>query len=83
MALTAAEHIRDSYLLSGELVRTGSSAIAAATLQPANADQIVSLNRFLQHEIERDRAEDWGTHKETLGKLARAVYEAHQAQAAK
>jgi len=59
-ALTAAEHIRDSYVLSGELVRNGSSAIAAATLQPPNADQVVSLNRFLQHEIERDRAENGG-----------------------
>ena len=57
---TAAEHIRDSYLLSGERIRTGSSAMDAATLQPANADQIVSLNRFLQHEIERDRAENGG-----------------------
>ena len=28
-------------------------------------------------------AEDWETHKETLTRLARAVYEAHQAHAAK
>ena len=58
--LTAAQHVRDSYLLSGERIRTGSSGIDAATLQPPNADQIVSLNRFLQHEIERDRAENGG-----------------------
>ena len=38
---TAREHIRDSYLLSGEQIHTGSIAIDAATLQPANADQIV------------------------------------------
>lgn len=59
-APTAAEHIPDSYLLSADPIRTGSSAIDAATLQPPKANQIVSLNRFLQHEIERDRARNGG-----------------------
>ena len=58
--LTAAEHVRDGYVLSGERIRTGTSAMDAATLQPANADQIAALNRFLQMEIERDRAENGG-----------------------
>lgn len=56
--LTAAEHVRDGYVLSDERIRTGTSAIDTATLQPPKADQIVSLNRFLQHEIERDRVEN-------------------------
>jgi hypothetical protein len=59
-ARTASEHIRDRYLLSGERIRTGSSRIDAATLRPPNADRIVSLNRFLRQEIERDRAENGG-----------------------
>ena len=59
-ALTAAEHVRDSYVLSGERIPTGASAMDAATLQPPNADQIVALNRFLQMEIGRDRAENGG-----------------------
>ncbi|MYH31697.1 MAG: hypothetical protein F4137_23310, partial [Acidobacteria bacterium] len=59
-ALTAAEHVRHGYVLSGEQIPTGASAMDAATLQPPNADQIVALNRFLQMEIERDRAENGG-----------------------
>ena len=59
-ALPAAAHIRDTYCLSGERIRTGSSEIDAATLQPPSADQIISLNRFLQMEIERDHAENGG-----------------------
>lgn len=58
--LTAAEHVRESYVLSGERIPTGASAMDAATLQPPTADQIVALNRFLQMEIERDRAENGG-----------------------
>ncbi|MDE2906928.1 MAG: hypothetical protein OXQ28_12695 [Acidobacteriota bacterium] len=59
-ALTAAEHVRDGYVLSGERIPAGASAMDAATLQPPNADQIAALNRFLQTEIERDRAENGG-----------------------
>ncbi|MCY4121365.1 MAG: hypothetical protein OXG72_10650 [Acidobacteria bacterium] len=59
-AETAADHVRDHYLLSGEQIRTGASGIDAATLQPPNSEQIFSLNRFLEREIERDRAENGG-----------------------
>ncbi|MYG27574.1 MAG: hypothetical protein F4213_16410 [Boseongicola sp. SB0677_bin_26] len=59
-ALTAAEHVRDGYVLSGERVRTGASAMDAATLRPPDADQIAALNRFLQMEIERDRDQNGG-----------------------
>ncbi len=52
---TAAEHVPERYLLSGERIRTGSSAMNAATLQPPGADHIRALNDFLEREIERDR----------------------------
>lgn len=58
---TAAEHVRDHYVLSGERIQTGASAMDAATLRPADADQIGALNRFLEHEIQRDRELNGGS----------------------
>lgn len=57
---SAREHILESYLLSGKHLHAGASAMHSATLQPPSAEQIVALNRFLQHEIARDRAENGG-----------------------
>ena len=57
---TAAEHIADGYILRGERIRTGSSAMDAATLSTPDADQVLALNRFLEQEIQRDRAENGG-----------------------
>ena len=59
-ARTAAEHVADGYILSSQRIRTGSSAMDAATLSPPVADQILELNRFLEHEIARDRAKNGG-----------------------
>ena len=57
---TAAEHITDGYILRGERIRSGSSAMDAATLSTPDADQVLALNRFLEQEIQRDRAENGG-----------------------
>ena len=57
---TAAEHVTECYILRGERIRTGSSAIDAATLSTPDADQVLALNRFLEQEIQRDRAENGG-----------------------
>ncbi len=55
---TAAEHVADGYILRGERIRTGSSAMDAATLSTPDPEQVLALNRFLEQEIERDRAEN-------------------------
>ncbi|MCY4636533.1 MAG: hypothetical protein OXG04_18850 [Acidobacteria bacterium] len=57
---TAAEHVTECYILRGERIRTGSSAIDAATLSAPGADRILALNRFLEQEIQRDLAENGG-----------------------
>jgi len=57
---TAAEHVTKCYILRGERIRTGSSAIDAATLSAPGADRILALNRFLEQEIQRDLAENGG-----------------------
>ena len=54
---TAAEHVADRYILRGERIRSGSCVMDAATLKPPDADRILALNRFLEQQIERDRAE--------------------------
>ena len=57
---TAAEHAADRYILRGERIRNGSCVMDAATLKPPDADRILALNRFLEQQIERDRAENGG-----------------------
>ena len=57
---TAAEHVAEGYIPSGERIRTGSSTMDAATPRHPDAEQVLALNRFLEHEIERDRAKNGG-----------------------
>ena len=57
---TAANQVRETYLLGGERIHTGPTTVETATLQPPSAKQVKMLNLFLEQEIARDRAENGG-----------------------